>query len=573
MKKYFCLPVVVLATACADLDSVQDASVAEDLDSTLSALSRAGSVYEQYGFSGTIQVSRSGQTLVEQYSGYADWQSGRSHDQSTVFDIASVTKHMTALVILRLQDQGKLSLDDQLVAYFDDVPEPVGQITIAQLLDHTSGLEKDPEGDFGAYPQSVRNALSQAQLGFRPGTDFEYSNLGYCVLGRIAEHVSGSSFLELLQTELWDPAGVSATLFDPAHQDNLSLGYENLERSQQPVESTYAWTDLDLWRCGAAGVQMTGPQVINWIESVFGPPSRFEALVPVLTASDGVASTQRAPYAQGIRVGHPDVDQPVFWHDGDTSGGETHAAYFPDQNFAVFVASNERIGWRDLVRDTVFHVLEGGDLDLPPNARGTGEDLDGLDLDGLRLEYRGSALVAEAMTQEGVDILTYTRIGPDEAQIWNDRGDDLADALINRNAIAFEDHVASDNQTPSERMVEIVQRIGFEPSQFEVLGTTPWRPRIFQTHIVFRGAEGESEILRFVWHPRTQQLMFVGNAPSRALISRQVRPVEVGQFVFLDHRAQSYRTVSADIGNARLETADWVSILRPQRDTVQEHTR
>lgn len=158
-------------------------------------------------------------------------------DSGTVFRIASMTKSFTALAILRLRDEGRLSLDDPAERY---VPELAGlaypttdspRLTIRHLLSHATGFPEDnPWGDQQLdATDAAMSAMMRSGIPFSnpPGLAYEYSNYGFAILGRIVARVSGTSYPEYVRTHILEPLGMSATTLEPGAvpADRLAHGY------------------------------------------------------------------------------------------------------------------------------------------------------------------------------------------------------------------------------------------------------------------------------------------------------------------------------------------------------------
>nr|MBA2746173.1 beta-lactamase family protein [Flavisolibacter sp.] len=169
-------------------------------------------------------------------AGYQNIQSKTKVSANSVFRIASMTKSFTALAILKLRDEGKLKLDDASRLY---VPEMMdwkhrlssSPITIRQLLTHMAGFPEDnPWGDRQlSRSEAELSALliSQPAMSNAPGMEFEYSNLGYALLGRIIKNISGQSYQEYISNQILNPLGMHQTYWEvnnvPANQ--LAQGY------------------------------------------------------------------------------------------------------------------------------------------------------------------------------------------------------------------------------------------------------------------------------------------------------------------------------------------------------------
>lgn len=174
---------------------------------------------ETGNFSGAILVARGGKVLFRRGCGMANYELSVPNTPETRFHIASVSKPFTALAILQLQEQGRLSINDPISRF---VPFPGGEkITIEHLLTHTSGIPNIndlPDYDtFARSPHKIEELVAKfagAPLSFSPGSDYRYSNSNYNVLALIVERVSGQSYGEYVRKHILDPAGMRNTGHD-----------------------------------------------------------------------------------------------------------------------------------------------------------------------------------------------------------------------------------------------------------------------------------------------------------------------------------------------------------------------
>jgi D-alanyl-D-alanine-carboxypeptidase/D-alanyl-D-alanine-endopeptidase len=169
--------------------------------------------------------------------GVRDLVSRDAVDGDSVFRIASVTKNFTALAIMRLRDQGRVSLDADAAVYLPELRSLAGRtrdappITVRMLLTHASGLAFDDYwgGDtFGMSPEELTRFLEAGvSLSRAPGMRYAYSNLGYALLGRIVERVSGVGFRAYVTANILRPLGMTATVWeaDDVPRGRLALGY------------------------------------------------------------------------------------------------------------------------------------------------------------------------------------------------------------------------------------------------------------------------------------------------------------------------------------------------------------
>jgi N-acyl-D-amino-acid deacylase len=174
--------------------------------------------------------------LVRGY-GLADKATAAPVTPRTIFRLGSLSKPITALAILKLVEEGRLSLSDKMLPLLADLAPPseairdprVRDITVRHLLQHTAGFDREVSGEPLFMPRAaaalerqnasppptceivLRNVLD-GQLDFDPGTRYAYSNLGYCILGRIIERVAGTSYIEFTRSRLLEPVGASGLM-------------------------------------------------------------------------------------------------------------------------------------------------------------------------------------------------------------------------------------------------------------------------------------------------------------------------------------------------------------------------
>jgi CubicO group peptidase (beta-lactamase class C family) len=186
--------------------------------------------------------------------GICDAAAGRTADDATLYRVASVTKTFTGTAIMQLRDEGRLDLDDPVVAHVPELGAAVGvspieSVTIRRLLSHESGLMGDAPGtdwEGPTYQGSVTANLARAaEIGVRvpPNTQQKYSNMGYQLLGEIVTRVSGRPYAEYVRERILDPLGMSASGFAPlpdALRARMATGYTVRQFSDELSESVAA---------------------------------------------------------------------------------------------------------------------------------------------------------------------------------------------------------------------------------------------------------------------------------------------------------------------------------------------
>ncbi|WP_286856557.1 MULTISPECIES: serine hydrolase domain-containing protein [Sphingobacterium] len=163
-------------------------------------------------FSGTVFVSKDGIPLLKKAYGMADYEWNISNTVDSKFQLASVTKQFTATAILQLVDRGQLSLDDKLSKFFPDYPKS-DSVSIHMLLSHSSGMAMGFKEIVLSTisSDSAYAAIKQIPYAFSPGTNTAYSNIGYYLLARIIEKVSGDSYAAFLKKNIFENVGMKHT--------------------------------------------------------------------------------------------------------------------------------------------------------------------------------------------------------------------------------------------------------------------------------------------------------------------------------------------------------------------------
>ncbi|QQT47144.1 Penicillin-binding protein E [Sphingobacterium multivorum] len=212
-------------------------------------------------------VSQNGRLIYRYAIGRADLKEKRAITSSSHFRLASVSKQVTAQAIYTLVIQKRLKLDDPLSLFFEDLSVALKGITVAQLLQHTSGIwdyeelipkeRKDQVSD-----KDVLKYIRQTdRLYFPSGSQFRYSNTGYCLLSLIVEHVAKKSFASFVKNHLFEPIGISKGLvYEPGTTvDERVYGYH-------PTEGSYLFADQSVTSAtqGDGGVYLSADEYHTW---------------------------------------------------------------------------------------------------------------------------------------------------------------------------------------------------------------------------------------------------------------------------------------------------------------------
>jgi CubicO group peptidase (beta-lactamase class C family) len=295
------------------------------------------------------------------------WIGGPPPDAGTVFRIASMTKSFTAAAVLSLRDDGVLALDDPVEDY---VPELRGlrpatadapQISLRHLLTMTAGFPTDdPWGDrqqglpLGEFSELLRTGLSFA---WAPGTRFEYSNLGYAILGQVIAAVAGTRYPEFVTGRLLEPLGLSKTGYEAAEfpAAELARGYRRSTGWAELAPDPYGAfapmggvfscvADLARWVSGFAAAFPPGGEADDGLHPLPRATRREMQLGQVALPRRGpsrlIGDNGQASYGFGLFTEEDPVHGLIIQHSGGYPGFGSHMRWHPETGIGVIVLAN-----------------------------------------------------------------------------------------------------------------------------------------------------------------------------------------------------------------------------------------
>jgi CubicO group peptidase (beta-lactamase class C family) len=303
---------------------------------------------DKIGYSGAVLVALKGEPLISKGYGYSDADRKIKNSPKTVFDIGSLTKQFTAAAILKLEMLGKLSTDDKITKYFQNLPPDKSDITIHQLLRHSAGLPSVVGGDFENISEAeFIEKVSAAPLRFPVGTQFSYSNVGYSLLGLIIEKVSGQSYEQYLYENLWKPAGMETTGYTRPNFDKnlIAVGYRMDERWGKPTEKEWDKNAPFLHLRGNGGILSTTEDLFKWDQAlmsdkILSKAAKEKYYRPELRLDE----TEKAPYyAYGWDVSKTDRNTKRIWHNGTNRVFYADFYRFIDDGVTIILMTNKSL--------------------------------------------------------------------------------------------------------------------------------------------------------------------------------------------------------------------------------------
>jgi CubicO group peptidase (beta-lactamase class C family) len=291
-----------------------------------------------------VGVTRNGSLVLAKGYGMADLEHDRPIAPDTRFYIASVSKQFTAMSIVLLARDGKLSLDDPIQKWVPEVPSFGPTITLRHLLNHTSGLRDYftllavsgwPSDGQLTEKQFLELVGRQKSLNFMPGDEFLYSNTGYALLAIVVRRVSGQSLRDFAATRIFAPLGMTHTEFRDDHTALIpqrALGY-------QPSGSTYRISQPEFDVVGDGGVYSTVEDLAKWDANFrTGRVGGHEAIA-LLEEPGRLNNGQAIPYALALTIGQFHGLK-TYAHSGAYGGYRSTLLRFPEMDVSVITLCN-----------------------------------------------------------------------------------------------------------------------------------------------------------------------------------------------------------------------------------------
>ena len=288
---------------------------------------------------------RDGELVYKNGYGAGDLEAGTPLTPQSVFYIASVSKQFTAACILLLEQQGKLSLDDDIRRHVPEMPQYEEPITLRHLVHHTSGLrdyldllELAGRNFAEAFDNADGMAIlcRQRELNFKPGEKHLYCNSGYKLMAEIVGRVSGLALRPFAKREIFAPLGMAHTHFD----DDNSPAVENRVLSYRPdAETGFVPLEKNFTIVGSGGLLTTVEDLLLWDRNFYEPKVGGDSFVETMQRCGTLNSGEELDYTAGLVVGEYKGLRLVH-HSGSMLGFRTIMARFPAQKFTVVLLGN-----------------------------------------------------------------------------------------------------------------------------------------------------------------------------------------------------------------------------------------
>lgn len=308
-------------------------------------------------FSGVVLIVDQGKPVYHKAFGYREFEPQIPLQNSDIFELASVSKQFTAMIIMMLKEKGLLNYDDSVGKYLEI---PYKRITIRNLLTHTSGLPDyqdvmDQHWDktkVAGNPDCIEYLNKYAPpKSFEPGDKYEYSNTGYLLLASIAEKASGKDFVDLCRKWIFKKLKMKSTAIRTLEEKratrNFAIGHVYVEDRNRFIRAdSFPSSNYTIWlgnRKGPGRISSTAGDLLKWDNALYtdklvSQSTLQDAFTPMKLNSGALSN-----YGFGWKIiDNPNVGK-IVQHDGDNPGYKTQIVRFIDKKRTIIVLNNNAL--------------------------------------------------------------------------------------------------------------------------------------------------------------------------------------------------------------------------------------
>lgn len=301
----------------------------------------------------SVMVIGDGHKLYSRSFGYAEITKKRKATNTTNYRIASVTKSFTAMAILMLRDEGKLKLEDKLSSFFPGIPAFGTEITIKEMMNHTSGLKGYGDA-LNSKPLQGIDVLHiverQDSTNFKSGSQFAYSNTAYVLLGLLVEKLSGLPLNEFVHRRIFYPLKMKHTTYNNLEGNiyNRAYGY-NLKAGELLLQDQSNSSYLQ----GDGGIYTSINDFYYWDQALYTDVLvKKQTLQEIFSPSSN--ETSELAYGYGWYIENR-YNSRRIWHSGGTTGFSAYYVRYPEKKFSIVILANQNNG---LALDPIVSAIE-----------------------------------------------------------------------------------------------------------------------------------------------------------------------------------------------------------------------
>lgn len=338
--RYFALGAVSLISVAGSHAAAQSGRTLARLDSIAGA-----GVARRLVVGNVVAVVRGRDTVLFRAYGKADVEWNVPMTTDAMFEIGSIAKQFTAVAILKLRDEGKLSLDDDITKWLSDFDTRGNRVTLRNLLNHTSGIHDFTETrEFPVlvsnrvFPRDSAYALIKRDaFDFPSGSAQLYSNSGFWLLGLIVEKASGMTYEDYVEQKLFQPLGMTRSMYCNSMEniEHRAHGY-----GLRDGKLLRAHTNVHTWGFAAGSLCSTAADLITWLKALHGGKVLSPTSYAEMTTPSQLTDWATLRYGMGIGVYKDFNGLQLFEHGGINGGFWTQVSWYPESQTAIVVLQN-----------------------------------------------------------------------------------------------------------------------------------------------------------------------------------------------------------------------------------------
>ncbi|UAM98880.1 serine hydrolase [Polaribacter litorisediminis] len=318
--------------------------------------------YAHYNrFIGNVLISKENKIIYNKSFGFADVEKNKKNSKKSIFSIASVTKPLTAVGIMKLVEEGKLSLETPISTFYPNfIPEYSKKITIRHLLNHSSGMQAnigriDDQGN-GLMPgenaitiDELLEKFKDSKLKFEPGKGYEYNNFGYTLLANIIEKVTGKSYADYMEETIFEPASMKNTAVNTYKKlrykaySHIGLGMQSFKKLDYPIHTS--------WIKGAGNINATAKDLYNFMTALENGTLLKPLYTDKIYSNTQPTGYNDTRYGFGWRIENKGGEKWIN-HTGLLPGTASIIGFLPEKNIKIIILSNATT--TDLISESTF---------------------------------------------------------------------------------------------------------------------------------------------------------------------------------------------------------------------------
>ena len=294
---------------------------------------------------GSLAIIQDGEIVYKRGYGMANLEYGIPNTPSTIFHIASISKHFAAMAVVLLAKEGKLSLDDEVRKHVPEISGIKEKITVKQLIHHVSGMRDQWEllviggwrMDDVITTGDVLDVLSkQKELNFAPGSEWLYSNSGFTLLAVIVQNLTGKALRQFCEERIFKPLGMKSTHF---HDDHTFIVPGRAYSYEPAGEELFKNAVLSYATVGATSLFTTVEDLALWDQEFYQGKVVGMDVIEQMHEEGILNDGKKTGYALGLALGTYQGLKTVE-HSGGDAGFRSHLVRFPEQHFSVALLCN-----------------------------------------------------------------------------------------------------------------------------------------------------------------------------------------------------------------------------------------